>query len=197
MASAITTRTNLRAGFNMFRYDRSFQDGIHYDGTLAFKTLEMHYDIFPWAGRFHISPGMLIYIGTPITAIAGVPGGQSFSLEGNTIYSDPAAPISGRGKITFNRTAPMITFGWGNLIPRSEHRHFSVPFELGIAYQGSPKAAFNLTGNFCDSPGVNCRSIAADADVQSGLQSEQSKLNHSVSFFKVYPIISIGFGYRF
>jgi hypothetical protein len=49
----------------------------------------------------------------------------------------------------------------------------------------------------CDSPGVNCRSVTSDSNVQSQILSEQTKLNNSMSFFKLYPIISIGFGYKF
>lgn len=197
VAARVTHRTNVRAGFNMFTYSRDFnKDSIAYNGQLNFKTVEAHYDIFPFAGKFHVSPGVLAYVGDPITATAAVPGGQSFSLGGTTYYSDTGTPVTGNGKIDFNRAAPMATFGWGNLVPRNRG-HFSVPVELGVAFQGSPRATLNLAGNVCDSPGVNCRSVASDATVQSHILSEQNKLNNSMSFFKAYPIISVGFGYSF
>jgi len=197
VALPVTYRTNVRAGFNIFSYSRGFdKDGVDYNGQLGFKTFEAHYDFFPWAGSFHISPGLLSYFGTPITASAAVGGGQSFTLGGTTYYSDPTTPVTGTGKINFNRAAPMATLGWGNLVPRN-HKHFVVPFEIGAAFQGSPKATLNLAGNVCDSPGVNCRSVVTDSTVQSHIQSEQTKINNSMSFFKAYPIISIGFGYKF
>lgn len=200
VAARVTHRTNVRAGFNMFSYSRDFhKDSINYGGQLQFKTVEAHYDIFPFAGKFHVSPGVLAYIGDPITANAAVPAGQSFTLGGTTYYSDPAAPTAGNGKIKFNQAAPMATFGWGNLVPRN-HGHFSVPVEFGVAFQGSPKATLNLTGNVCDQVqpvAVNCRPVATDTNVQSHIVSEQTKLNNSMSFFKVYPIISVGFGYSF
>jgi hypothetical protein len=194
-AVSVTHRTNIRGGFNLFSYSRGFdKDGVSYDGQLSFKTIEAHYDIFPFAGGFHVSPGVLIYAGTPITATAAIPGGQSFSLGGTDYYS---AGVTGSGNIKFNRAAPMATIGWGNLVSRKETKHFSVPVELGIAFQGSPKAALNLAGNVCQSPGVNCRTIASDPTIQANILSEQAKLNNSMSFFKVYPIISVGFGYKF
>jgi hypothetical protein len=197
-AAAVTHRTNVRAGFNIFMYDRTFhKDSVNYAGKLSFKTVEAHYDIFPWAKSFHISPGVLVFVGAPVTATAAVPARQSFTLGGNTYFSDATVPVAGKGKINFNRAAPMITVGWGNLIRHGEGRHFTVPFEVGIAYQGSPKATLNLTGNVCDTPGVNCRSIASDSTVQSHVQDEQNKINHSMEPYKVYPIISIGFGYKF
>jgi hypothetical protein len=195
-AARVTHRTNVRAGFNMFSYSRGFnKDGIAYDGQIGFKTIEAHYDIFPFAGGFHVSPGVLIYAGTPISATAKVDGGQSFTLGGTQYTSDPSAPITGSGSIKFNRVAPMATIGWGNLVSRKETKHFSVPVELGIAFQGSPKAALALAGNACNTLG--CYNAASDPTIQSNVQSEQSKLNNSMSFFKVYPIISVGFGYKF
>ena len=195
-AVRVTDRTNIRAGFNMFTYSRGFnKDGIAYNGQLSFKTVEAHYDIFPFAGSFRVSPGVLIYAGTPITATANVPGNQTFTLGGQQYYSDPTNPITGNGNIKFNRAAPMATIGWGNLISRKETKHFSVPVELGVAFQGSPKAALSLAGSACNTFG--CRNAATDPTIQSNVASEQTKLNNSMSFFKVYPIISVGFGYKF
>lgn len=91
----------------------------------------------------------------------------------------------------------MTTVGWGNLVSRKEGKHFTVPFEMGVAFQGSPKASLSLAGNICDQPGVNCRNVATDSTVQANIVSEQNKVNNSMSFFKAYPIISVGFGYKF
>ena len=198
-AMRVTHRSNIRAGFNMITYDRTFdKDGIAYAGQLQFKTVEAHYDFFPFAGSFHISPGVLTYIGDPITATASAPANQSFSLGGVTYYSDPTNPAHGTGKINFNQAAPTITVGWGNLVSRKEGKHFTVPFEIGAAFQGSPKATLNLAGNVCTTaPGVNCVNAATDPTVQSNVIAEQNKVNNSMSFFKVYPIISLGVGTSF
>jgi hypothetical protein len=197
VAARVTHRSNVRAGFNVMGYSRNFsKDSVTYDGHLAFRTVEAHYDIFPWAGSFHVSPGMLAYIGDPISARALVPGGSSFTLGGQQYFSDPANPASAKGKIDFNQVAPMVTVGFGNLIHRDSKR-FSVPVELGIAFQGSPKTTLNYAGNVCGSPGVNCRSVASDPTVQANVISEQGKINHSLSPIKVWPIISVGFGYKF
>lgn len=198
VAVRVTHRTNIRAGFNVITYSRGFdKDGISYNGQLDFKTFEAHYDIFPWAKSFRISGGVLVYATDPVTASAVVPGNQSFTLGDFAYYSDPANPARSSGKIVFNRAAPTITFGFGNLVPRSKSKHFSVPVEFGIAFQGSPKTTLAVSGNVCDSPGANCRSAAADPFVQSNVISEQNKINNDISFFKVYPIISVGFGYKF
>lgn len=198
VATPVLRLVNLRAGFNVLGYSTTFNnDGTAYDGHLNFKTVEGHVDIFPFGGKFHISPGFLAYIDDPITATALVPGGQSFTLGGVTYYSDPAAPTSGTGKIDFDQAAPLLTVGWGNLVPRQHSEHFSFPIELGIAFQGSPQSTLNLAGNVCAAPGVGCRSIPSDPTVQSNILAQQNKINSNVSFFQVYPIVSFGFGYRF
>lgn len=198
VAVRVTHRTNVRAGFNIIMYSRGFdKDGIHYDGQLNFKTFEAHYDVFPWAKSFHVSGGILVYAADPITATSTVPGNQAFSLGGVDFVSDPTNPVSGSGKMVFRRAAPTITFGFGNLVRRGESSHFSIPIEVGVAFQGAPKTTLALAGNVCDSSRVNCRSVASDPTVQSQIISEQNKINSDMSFFKVYPILSVGLGYKF
>jgi hypothetical protein len=195
VATRITYHTNARAGFNILGYSRSFsKDGVNYGGHLSFRTVEAHYDIYPWAGNFHVSPGVLAYMGNPVTANAIVPANQSFSLGGQTYYSDPSAPVTANGKMNFNQVSPTATIGWGNLVRRN--KRFSIPVEIGAAFQGSPKSTLNLTGNVCNMPGISCTSTST-LTVQSNVVAEQTKINKSLSAFKVYPIISVGFGYKF
>src|SRR5579885_2704204 len=138
VATRVTHHSNARVGFNILGYSRNFsKDGINYNGHLSFRTVEAHYDIFPWARSFHVSPGVLAYIGNPVTANALVPGNQSFTLGGQTYYSDPSAPVAASGKVNFNQVSPMATVGWGNLV--RESRRFSIPVEFGVAFQGSPR----------------------------------------------------------
>lgn len=196
VAARATHRTNVRAGFNVLGYSRGFdKDGVKYDGHLSFRTIEAHYDILPWARSFHISPGMLAYLGNPISANAFLPGTKSFTLGSTDYTSDPNNPVHIHGRLNFNQVAPMITVGFGNLVHRDDKR-FTVPFEIGVAFQGSPKTTLNLTGNVCDAQGANCQS-ASSSSVQNNVVAEQTKLNNDIRVFKMYPIISVGFGYKF
>jgi len=201
VAVRVNHHSNVRAGFNAISYNRGFdKDGVSYDGQLSFRTFEAHYDYYPWAKSFHISPGVLVYASNPITANASVAAGQSFTLGGVSYYSGDATganPITGTGNIKFNQAAPTVTVGWGNLVSRKEGKHFTVPFEIGVAFQGSPKASLALAGTACDSTFTVCSNAATDPTIQSNVVSEQTKINNSMSFFKVYPIISLGFGYKF
>jgi hypothetical protein len=194
-AVPVLPHINLRSGFNEFGYDRTFhKDGVDYAGQLQFRSAETHVDWFPFHGSFHVSPGVLIYNGNQITANASVPGGQSFTLNGTSYTSDPSDPVIGTGKISFNKTGPMLSLGFGNLVPR--HHRFSVPVEIGAIYTRPPNMALNLTGSACDSTGLYCNSIPSDPSIQANVEAESAKIQKDMSSFKFYPVISIGFGVK-
>lgn len=193
---SLSNRLNVRGGFNIFQYSRSFgHDGITYKGQLNLRSGEAHLDWYPLGHTFHLSPGLLVYNSNGATATASVPGGSTFTLGGTTYASDPANPITGTGKLDFVKASPTAMFGFGNLVP--QNRHFTYNFELGAVFQGSARTKLNLTGNACDSTGLNCVNAATDPTVQQNIVAEQTKINNKLSPFKYYPVISFGFGYRF
>jgi hypothetical protein len=195
VAVAISHRSNVRVGFNAFSYGDTFdKDGVTYKGNLHLRSAQATYDMFLFKG-LHISPGVLFYNGNQVTANASVPGGKSFTLSNTNYVSDPADPITGTGKVTVYKAAPMLLFGIGNLVPRS--RHFSTSFEIGAAYQGPPRVTLNLSGSACDSTGLFCRTVGSDPTIQSNIAAEQAKLNKSASPYKFYPVLSFGIDYKF
>ena len=193
---SLSNRLNVRGGFNIFQYSRGFgHDGITYKGQLNLRSGEAHLDWYPLGHTFHLSPGLLVYNGNGATATANVPGGSTFTLGGTTYTSDPVNPITGTGKLEFVKAAPTAMLGFGNVVP--QNRHFTYNFELGAVFQGSARTKLNLTGNACDSTGLNCVNAATDPTVQTNVTAEQTKINNKLSPFKCYPVISFGFGYRF
>jgi hypothetical protein len=195
VAIAVSHRSNVRFGFNAFSYGDTFvKDGVTYKGNLDLRSAQATYDMF-LLKEFHVSPGVLFYNGNKVSANASVPGGQSFTLSNTTYVSAAADPITGTGKLTVYKAAPMLLVGFGNLVPRS--RHFSTSFEIGAAYQGPPRVTLNLSGSACDSTGLFCRSISSDPTIQANVVSEQAKLNKSASPYKFYPVLSFGVGFKF
>jgi hypothetical protein len=194
-ATAVTRRSDVRIAFNVFDYSvNTSKDGLNYGGTLNLRSVEMRYDQYFFKG-FHVSPGLVVN-GNQGTARIAVPGGRSFTLNNTSYFSSAANPIAGNGTLDFNRVAPEILIGVGNLLPRGR-RHFGVNFEIGAVFQGSPNATLNLTGSTCNSQGSFCQSVGSNPGIQSNIQAEQTKVNNSLSFFKYYPVISMGFSYKF
>jgi hypothetical protein len=198
-ATPLSNHLNLRAGGNFFDYsDTLTSDGISYDANLHFRSSEASVDYFPWAKSFHISPGALLYNGNEVTGNANVPAGQTFTLNGTTYTSSATDPVNGNGSVTFNKAAPKITVGWGNLIPRSG-RHFSVPVDLGFAYVGDPKVALNLNGTACYAyqGAPYCANVATDPTIHANVVAQQQKLANDAAPARFFPILSTGFAYRF
>jgi len=197
-AVSVTKHSNVRGGFNIFSFSDNFnKDGISYGATLKLRSAQVTYDQYvPHLGGFHISPGALIYDGNSGSASANVPSGSTFTLGSTTYYSGAASPVTGSGEISFQKAAPMMLFGFGNLLPRS-HRRLGFSLEAGVVFQGSPNAKLNLGGTSClTSATAGCLNAATDPTVQANMQSEQSKLNNDLKPFKYYPVISFGLSYK-
>jgi len=199
-ATAVTRKSNVRFGFSYFRYDGNFtssKDNIAFAGTLRLESAEVLYDQYIGKG-FHISPGVAIYDGNQATGNASVPAGQTFKLNNVSYYSAAGDPATGTGSFTSGTIAPEFLLGFGNLLPRST-RHFTVNFDLGVIFTRSPVIKLNLMGSACiNSPTSGCTPISGDSSVQSNLLAEQAKLNHDAGpYLKYWPVIRLGFGYKF
>lgn len=198
-ATPLVSHLNLRGGANFFNYnDTLTNDGISYNANLRFRSVDAGVDWFPWSRGFHISPGALLYNGNQVTAIADVPVGSSFTLNNYTYTSSATDPVSGTGSLKFNKAAPKITVGWGNMLPRNG-AHLSVPVELGFAYVGDPKTVLNLTGTACyNYQGQNyCSDVATNPMIQANVVAQQQKLAKDVEPARFFPIVSVGFAYSF
>ncbi|GGG94182.1 hypothetical protein [Silvibacterium dinghuense] len=200
IAAEVTRSTNLRLGWNFFNYNLSGTDsGATYDAHLHFRSLQASLDWFPFRGHsFHVSPGILFNNQNRATAVGGVPGGDSFTLNGTSYYGSYADPVVGDGAVHFKETAPMFTFGWGNWVSRKERRHITFPFEMGFVYQGTGSVSLHLQGSVCEQDhDVNCSVIATDPEVQANIQGQIRKLDKDLEWIRFYPILSSGVALRF
>jgi hypothetical protein len=95
------------------------------------------------------------------------------------------------------KTAFTATTGWGNVIPR-KGGHLSFPFEIGVAFIGSPTLDIALnSGQVCDAQGQNCVNVATDQNVQDNLKKQIDKYKSDLDPLKTYPIVSFGIAYNF
>ena len=195
LATPLSRRLNLRATANYAIFNYAFNlDGINYDPRVDFRSAQIGVDWFPFHGGFHISPGFL-YFKNALGGTANVPAGKTFSLEDTTYINSVDDPVSGTASLTYSRhMAPTLTFGWGNIIPRSG-RHLSFPFEMGVAYTGAGSMNIKLAGTACTNQG--CFNAATDPTTQANLQGEINDINEEIKKVPIFPIISMGVAYRF
>ncbi|MBV8674355.1 MAG: hypothetical protein JOZ33_13055 [Acidobacteriaceae bacterium] len=198
-ATSLAGSLNLRAAGNFFGYNlNGLNSGVTYRGSLSFRSLQASMDWFPWHKSFHLSPGVLFYNQNHATVHGGVAAGQSFTVNGATYYSGAADPVILYGHVAFRRTSPMFTAGWGNWLPRSRERHFSLPIDIGFAYVGNAPLNLTFSGVVCDTPrDINCRSIDSDPTVQQNIDAQRKKYQNDLNYVRFYPILSTGVAYKF
>ena len=185
----------MRGSANFFNFGYGLDvDGANYNSELHLKSGMVSVDYFPFHSSFHVSPGFMIFKSTA-GATMNVPGGNTFSLGDATYTSDPNDPVHGSGVMKFGRTfMPAFTVGFGNMIPRREGSHWSVPVDIGLAYTGQNSMQINLAGSACQQG--YCMSTS-DPNIQQNVVQEQNDINGSMKRFKIYPILTSGVTYRF
>jgi len=195
VGTALASRVNLRGGANFFNYSDSFnEDGVIYNGTLQLRSVEAKLDLFV-IGGFRVTPGLLLYNDNKVTATASVPTGTSVSFGGTRYFNNPADPLRGTAAISFNKFAPSLGIGFGNLLPRSA-RHWSLSTDLGIVFSGAPQFALGFGGSACLQNGTNCQP-AATPSITANVEAERVKIQSDLNSFKYYPEASIMFGWKF
>jgi hypothetical protein len=211
----VQVTTNLNRHFNVrgtgsfFTYSTDFTtNGINATAKLNLASTGASLDVYPFRAGFRISPGLLFYNQNRLTAVAAVPGGSSFTLNGNTFYSananttTGATPITGTGTLGLHSSRPAftVTTGWGNVIPASG-RHWSFPFEVGVGFIGAPAVNVNLGGWVClDQAQTRCSNFATDPNAaipRADLQTQIAKWKSDLEPLKTFPIVSFGVAYNF
>lgn len=196
-ATAVTARSNFRAGFSALNHKRrEIDDGIIYDASLRLRNVQVSYDQYLFSG-FHVGPGFLLYNGNRVDAATSVPAGQAFSLGGFQYFSNVSDPVSGTADVKLGRkAAPLVLLGFGNPLPRSTRRlGFNV--DVGVVFQGEPRSRLNIQGTACAvSATAGCLN-AADPTVQSHLRAEERELDDDLQSLRYYPLLSFGLSWKF
>ena len=177
----------LRTGLNALDYSDSLtESGIKYDADLELKTVSLLLDYHPFSNGFRLSAGAM-YNGNQ-AKVVGKPDGTTGSIEiGDKTYT--VADVGQvDGTVDFNNIAPYAGFGYSS--SKTKTSGFSFNTEIGAMFQGSPKAKLTATKG----TGIGNDAWAA---LQGELAKEEAQLNDELSDFKVYPVVSIGLGYKF
>ena len=85
--------------------------------------------------------------------------------------------------------------GYGNLLGGT--KRLNLLLDAGVVFQGDPSAKLKISGSGCDASGRFCKPILNSKDARDEILSEQQRINRRLRIASFYPIVSIGFGYRF
>jgi hypothetical protein len=195
VSTSLARHFDLRGGANFLSLSPAFDvDGLHYSSSVHLRSGRFGVDWFPRHRNFHITPSIM-YFNNNLTALTHVPAGARFDLDDNSFVSDTTDPVHGDAGLVYpHHVAPMISVGFNNILP-GHHRHISVPLEFGVAYTGAPSIHASLVGTACQTDG--CFKFEENEEAQQSLKNEVKDINDTLSSIPVYPVLSIGFAYRF
>jgi hypothetical protein len=210
LTTNLNRHLNLRASGSFFDQPIHFTtNGFHADAEVKLASTRASLDIYPFHSGFRVSPGLMVYNQNRITATESIAAGSSFTLNGDTFYSDNAnattgaVPINGSALLNLHTTRPAftITGGWGN--PLARNGHWSFPVEAGIALAGAPAVNVKLAGWAClDQAETQCANISnlnnpIAVQLQNDLQTEIGKWTKDLDPLKTFPIVKGGVTYSF
>jgi hypothetical protein len=198
VATPVARRLNVRAGMDFFSYSFGLQqEGADIHATFRLRSGHAALDWFPFGGRFRISPLLGFANDNQVRATALIPAGSSLSLNGQDYISSYADPLHGSGSVTFRKVSPGLSFGFGNMIPRTRGR-VSFPVEAGFYYVGQPSLKVDFSGSACDPQypaSIGCQPVMQDPGFQRDLGAFIVRNNHNLSYVSFFPVFSVGFSY--
>jgi hypothetical protein len=165
-------RTNYNASANLQSY-----------GALA--------DLYPVGESFRITGGLRLNE----NELRGSATSVTTSILGRstTIPVDDFGELG--GKVTFNKLAPYLGFGWGGTLAPG----LNITTDFGVMFQGNPKASvaagLNSTGQALANSTFSAGLV--NEYVGTGLAAEQAELQHYVNGYDFFPVIEIGLTYKF
>jgi hypothetical protein len=178
IAFGLMPTLSARIGYSFLNYSNDIDvTDVNYDAKLKLSNANFLLDWSP-LGPFRITGGIIANDNK--IDVTGTPSGGSFTINGVTYPAAAVGSLSGQIK-SGNRAAPYLGIGYGNVAGAGVNFYF----DLGVMFQGSPKATLNGT---CGTalPPAQC------AQFQSDVAAEQQQLQEDVKRFKYYPVANIG-----
>ena len=195
-----------RGLINFFGYTSAqFEvDGFKISANIHMASAAAAVDLYPYNSIWRLSAGLMFFNGNQISAATILAPGTSFTLGSATYYSSNADPVNGSAVLGLHtvKPAPLVSFGFGRFIPRS-NRHWSFPTEFGVIYMGAPSLTVTPAGVVCtDKAQTTCSDIGNPSNpvaiaFNNSLQTKLSQWRKDLNRVQFYPIFSYSVVYSF
>ena len=167
-----------RVGYSALDWNRDVDSGgVRYDGKLKLSNLSGLIDFSP-LGPFRLTGGVVL--NNNRYDVNGQPSNGTFDIGGRTYNASDVGSLSGRVK-SGRSLAPYLGIGYGNVAGAGVNFYADV----GILFQGSPRADLNAT---CGAS----LSASGCAQLQSDVAAERARLEDRLKSFRYYPVINVG-----
>jgi hypothetical protein len=181
---ALLPKYGVRANLNFGTYERTETvSGFEAAGKLAFRSLMLLADAHPYRNGFRLSAGLMLNGNKP--QATGRPIDPVVRINGRDYPANLVDSVS--GEVKFERLSPYFGVGWG-AAPLAGPGPFA-SFDFGVLYQ-RPQGTMS----------VACGAAATALDcarLQADVKAQERTLNEYLRDIKMWPVLTIGVGYRF
>jgi len=185
----LAPQLNLRLYGAGFRYDDHLgAAGLRYDRQQTLLNGGALLDWHPHGGRLRLTAG-LVANGNEADLDARCSSGCT--VGGLSVVPDPANPGEIDGHYDFGSGATYFGLGW---VSASRFDTWFWTADAGVLLQDKPKAGLGAVGRFLD---AESGEVVDAATLDAALSSEAAELEDALSDKDLYPVLSIGIGYRF
>lgn len=175
----VSKEFKLRLGVNGFRHSEKLDDlDIRWSGKLNLFTVGAMADYHPFQNGFRLSAGVM-YNGNKFD-LSATPA-QNITINGH-VYTPPQIGTV-KSTVDFRKIAPYIGFGYDGALTSNGALSFNA--EVGVLFQGAPRASVSATG------------LAAANQVFLNDFRSAAKDATNKGWVRYYPVVSVGFKYRF
>lgn len=181
--AGIATNVNARVGLNMFDLSLDGQEieDVEFDLGVDLSSFSALVDWHIFSDSFRVSSGLISMDNSVDLKARGASGVLQDIGDGSYDWSE-IGTLS--GSIESDDVAPYLGIGWGNPLTHSKRWGFTCDF--GVAFTGSPDISLTADGI-----------LASDAAFQAELAELKGDIEDFFDSFKLYPVMSLSFFYRF
>lgn len=188
LVAAITPDLNARVGVNGFQTTLDVNETeVTYAGDLNIFNVSTILDYHIGGSDFRISAGLVFNDNT--AEGIGRPFAGGIEIGDRTFSSEELGSVD--ADIEFgNDVSPYVGLGWGN--PAGRGKGLGFWFNAGVMFAGSPQVSLSPTFGAA----ARGNEIVIN-EVDRALDRETNRLKDKLDDFSVYPVVSLGFTYRF
>ena len=170
---------SVRVGYSYLTFNTTVDStDIQYDAKPKLSNGNLFLDWSPLGPFFRVTGGVIL--NTNKVDVTAQSNGGTYTIGGTTYSAAAIGSLTGTVK-SGNSAAPYLGIGYGTVAGIGVNFYF----DLGVMFQGSPKAS--LTANCSPAtPPLLCSQIQASTVI------EASDLQDSIKNFKYFPVASIG-----
>jgi len=168
-----------RVGYSYLSFSTTVDStDVKYDAKPKLSNGNLFLDWAPFGPFFRFTGGVVLNDNK--VDVTAQPNGATYTLGGVTYPAAAVGTLSGTVKAG-NSAAPYLGIGYGRVAGAGVNLYG----DLGVMFQGSPKATLTATCGPATPP-------ALCAQIQASTVTEANDLQDSIRNFKYFPVVSIG-----